>query len=117
MRIDDFEAGAERLHQAARDLQDVTVDDLYAAGSHFGETLAALKSLSQQVFEELEMLPQRVILRSDNEADPATHRRAAMVHVASLRSALEEAQEAASRYHNAVGHLGVEVDLNARRDN
>ncbi|WP_433426229.1 hypothetical protein ACQP1V_43045 (plasmid) [Microtetraspora malaysiensis] len=114
MNVDDFKAGAEALHEAARYDQDVTVHDLYQAGSYFTEALHALSSLASQADEQVELLPQQFILHTDDGQPTDEHVRAAIVHLTELRSLLQRAGESASRYHAAVGHLGVAVDPDAK---
>lgn len=111
MNVENLRAGAELVHAAARDHIDPDMADLYVAGGAYKEVAAALAALAEQTDRELERLPERVILRSDDGQDPEAHRRAAMVHLAEMRRIADQMYEAANRYHSAVGRLAVEVDL------
>lgn len=113
VNIENLRAGGELVHAAAREHIDPDVADLYEAGGAYKETIAALAALAEQTIHEMQRLPERVILRADDGKDPGEHRRAAIVHLAEMRRSLDQAHEAANRYHSAVGHLAVEVDLEA----
>ncbi|MFI6803151.1 hypothetical protein [Streptosporangium canum] len=104
------------LLQAVGEQRALTVAELYEAGWLLSEMTAAAAALADHARTEVASLPKRVILRDDTGDDPGARLAEATERLTRMSAFLRDAHGHARRYHAAIGHLGVEVDLHADHD-
>lgn len=85
-------------------------EGFYAWGWALSEATARVEDAGRVLRRQVSAYGDRRILRDDDGADPQERLREAAGHLDAMCSAAAAANEAARRYHSAIGHIAVEVD-------
>lgn len=109
-QVDTLLADAVRRQQADRD---PAHEDFYSWGWALSSLTARVQDAGGVLARQVGAYGDRRILRDDEGGDPAARLAEAGAHLDELRAALGVANEAARRYHSAIGHIAVEVDPEA----
>ncbi|MFF5210500.1 hypothetical protein [Streptosporangium sp. NPDC000396] len=102
------------LLQAVRERRALDVAELHEAGWLLAEVTRYTAALAEHLRTEVARLPGRFILRDDTGDDPEARLVEVRERLLRMEKVLEAAGLHASRYHTAMGHIGVEVDPGIR---
>ncbi len=116
--VTDLATATELIHAVARDARSTAPDleaaDLYALGAVLDELTSTLAHISDQCAAATGNYPDGRILRDDTDTDthdPAARCAEAADHLHQVSRHLAAANEEARRFHTAIGHIGVQVQL------
>jgi len=116
--VTDLATATELIHAVARDARSTAPDleaaDLYALGAVLDELTSTLAHISDQCAAATGNYPDGRILRDDTDTDthdPAARCAEAADHLHQVNRHLAAANEEARRFHTAIGHIGVQVQL------
>jgi hypothetical protein len=118
--VTDLATATELIHAVAREAgstaPELEVADLYTLGAVLDELTSTLAHIAEQCDAATGNYPDGRILRDDTDTDTDTHDPAARCaeaadHLHQVSRHLSAANEEARRFHAAVGHIGVEVQL------
>src|SRR5690349_16242195 len=88
-------------------------EDFYAWGWALTEFANLLRDAAELLAQQVAASGDRRILRDDEGADPGERLADARQALSTLAAQLSDAGKTAVRYHALIGHIGVEVDLEA----
>ena len=116
--VTDLATATELIHAVARDARSTAPDleaaDLYTIGAVLDELTSTLAHISDQCAAATGNYPDGRILRDDTDTDthdPAARCAEAADHLHQVSRHLAAANEEARRFHTAIGHIGVQVQL------
>ncbi len=118
--VTDLATAAELIRAVARDARSTALEleaaDLYTLGAVLDELTSTLAHIADQCAAASGTYPDGRILRDDTDTDTDTHDPAARCaeaadHLHQVNQHLNAANEEARRFHTAIGHVGVQVQL------
>jgi len=114
--VTDLATAAELIHAVARDARSTALEleaaDLYTLGAVLDELTSTLAHIAEQCAASTGNYPDGRILRDDTDThDPAARCAEAADHLHQTSRHLQAANEEARRFHTAIGHIGVQVQL------
>jgi len=116
--VTDLATATELIHAVARDARSTAPDleaaDLYTLGAVLDELTSTLAHISDQCAAATGNYPDGRILRDDTDTDthdPAARCAEAADHLHQVNQHPAAANEEARRFHTAIGHIGVQVQL------
>jgi len=128
--VTDLATATELIHAVARDARSTAPEleaaDLYTLGAVLDELTSTLAHIAEQCAAATGNYPDGRILRDDTDTDtdtdtdadtdadthdPAARCAEAADHLHQVNQHLNAANEEARRFHTAIGHIGVQVQL------
>lgn len=114
--VTDLVTAAELIRAVARDARSTAPEletaDLYTLGAVLDELTGTLAHIADQCAAATGNYPDGRILRDDTDThDPAARCAEAADHLHQVNQHLHAANEEARRFHAAIGHVGVQVQL------
>jgi len=114
--VTDLATAAELIHAVARDARSTALEleaaDLSTLGAVLDELTSTLAHIAEQCAASTGNYPDGRILRDDTDThDPAARCAEAADHLHQTSRHLQAANEEARRFHAAIGHIGVQVQL------
>jgi len=114
--VSDLATATELIHAVARDARSTALEleaaDLYTLGAVLDELTSTLAHIAEQCAAATGNYPDGRILRDDTDThDPGGRCAEAADHLHQVNRHLNAANEDARRFHAAIGHIGVEVQL------
>jgi hypothetical protein len=120
--VSDLATATELIHAVARDAHSTAPQleaaDLYTLGAVLDELTSTLAHIADQCAAATGNYPDGRILRDDTDTDtdtdthdPAARCAEAADHLHQVSRHLNAANEEARRFHTAIGHIGVQVQL------
>ena len=114
--VTDLATAAELIRAVARDARSTAPEleaaDLHTLGAVLDELTSTLAHISDQCAAATGNYPDGRILRDDTDThDPTARCAEAADHLHQTSRHLHAANEEARRFHTAIGHVGVQVQL------
>ena len=116
--VTDLATAAQLIRGVARDARSTALEleaaDLYTLGAVLDELTSTLAHIADQCAAATGNYPDGRILRDDTDTDthdPAARCAEAADHLHQVSRHLAAANEEARRFHTAIGHIGVQVQL------
>ncbi len=114
--VTELSAATDLIHAVAREARstapDLAAGDLYTLGAVLDELTSTLAHIADQCAAQTGNYPDGRILRDDTDThDPAARCAEAADHLHQVSRHLSAGNEEARRFHAAIVHVGVQVQL------